>query len=382
MNPSSIFVPLILLCLTFSSLSAPYSLPVVFDQTYSFKTNITFGSTGQKVEVILDTGSAQMIVYCQLCIFNCPSSNVYINSKSPSFGKATCGSVKSQLGLNSIFINSCLNSCIKNNSPASQSCYFSGSQGTAASGSAMIIYQLVYDNFTLPGSSMKFRSSWGCNVYSQQPSDNLMGLGLTPSYEFLNAIFQQDRQLSRSFSICLFGSESVMTIGGVSTSTKSANAVSVPVDASYPNWWSIPSKQIGNITFNKVSIKMNDSISFGPYGLIVDTGTNFFVLPDLLLLGLNAQIRQLCEDTAGTSGCRFTSLPAGYFRTQLNFSLDAWVFFNSAPLVVNMGNGTIQVPLASLFWNVVGSVYRLAVASREKQGLAYSVWGSIGMNTF
>jgi hypothetical protein len=138
---------IITLCLQVTSVhSKIYSFPLLYDDTYSYRTNLTLGSKQQSVSVILDTGSPQLIISCESCVFNCPKTNYFQNTQSTTYGTTNCALLtsRSNPGFYSNLANLCAFNCFKNKAPGGQGCFYSSNMGSGNL-TVNVIYQLVYD---------------------------------------------------------------------------------------------------------------------------------------------------------------------------------------------------------------------------------------------
>jgi hypothetical protein len=99
-------------------------------------------------------------------------------------------------------------------------------------------------------------------------------------------------------------------VGGTKFASTIPKPATVSINSAYSAWWTIPNTQLGSVVFNGAIIKSGViSNYYSTYGLIVDSGTNFHILPAALTTGLTSKIQTLCK---GTAGCTYLAT-TGYF---------------------------------------------------------------------
>lgn len=153
--------------------------------------------------------------------------------------------------------------------------------------SSFLDYLLIKDLIGFTPGDIKVNSTFGC-IYDERNFDmGIWGLALAPDNELLDEIYYIDKNrgfdaASRIFTICTSGNDSVMNVGGVDTSYHIGESYQIPVDARYNLWWNIKSESIGEIGYNGTVLR-NSGESLGHYGAIIDSGTDFIILPGKLV---------------------------------------------------------------------------------------------------
>jgi hypothetical protein len=87
------------------------------------------------------------------------------------------------------------------------------------------------------------------------------------------------------FTICTSDSSAVMNIGGIDTSTHIGDGYVLRVDPQRSLWWSINPNDIGNIIYKSDNTVIHSAgDSFGTLGIILDSGTDFIILPSRIII--------------------------------------------------------------------------------------------------
>lgn len=97
------------------------------------------------------------------------------------------------------------------------------------------------------------------------------------------------------FTICTSDKSAVMNIGGIDDSTHIGEGYVLTVDPQRSLWWDINPSDIGNIIYksdNSIIHAAGDS--FGDLGIILDSGTDFIILPSRIIIEITAIVNNLC----------------------------------------------------------------------------------------
>jgi len=87
----------LLLGATHSSSSVVRKIPLNLTQSYVYFATLAFGTNNQKLDLLVDTGSQNIAIFCDLCTDNCVPEQEYKTEESNEFTKLTCGVVGSFL---------------------------------------------------------------------------------------------------------------------------------------------------------------------------------------------------------------------------------------------------------------------------------------------
>jgi hypothetical protein len=180
----------------------------------------------------------------------------------------------------------------------------------------------------------------------------------------------------RLFSICTSGSEAVMNVGEVDTRFHQAAGLTVKVDPYYDFWWKIHAEDIGTISVDGTVIR-EASVSLGNYGVILDSGTDFIILPTSVVNAAHNKILPYCQEP----NCK--PVNAYQIFSYVYKLADPAAFFAAIPdFHVQWGLGTLATPARNYFWNLGNGYWGLAMVSAEQFGFPMSILGSIWMNHF
>lgn len=86
-----------------------------------------------------------------------------------------------------------------------------------------------------------------------------------------------------------------MNIGGVDSSGHIGDGYSMRVNPSMNIWWNINTDDLGEIIYlnENITIRQNDD-SFGKYGVILDTGTDFNIFPTQIYNSFTSMVVKRC----------------------------------------------------------------------------------------
>lgn len=131
-----------------------------------------------------------------------------------------------------------------------------------------------------------------------------------------------------------------MNIGGVDKSFHTGEGITVKVNNMFKLWWNIIPNQIGQFTFNEKVVR-NKTTSFGNFGIIVDSGTDFIIVPTEVVINTNKVLSDLCIQHSEL--CKFHG---SYDIFAYVYELtDPKKFFSVLPpLIIELGDKQLRTP--------------------------------------
>jgi hypothetical protein len=85
-----------------------------------------------------------------------------------------------------------------------------------------------------------------------------------------------------------------MNIGGIDDRYHIGEGVTIDIDERYPLWWRLEDKDVGRFTLGDTVLR-NKETSFGKHGIILDSGTDFNLLPCSVQQKLIETFDQYCK---------------------------------------------------------------------------------------
>lgn len=89
-----------------------------------------------------------------------------------------------------------------------------------------------------------------------------------------------------------------MNIGGVDATNHIGDGVTMRVMPLFNLWWNINNIDIGKITYKEETIRTEHE-TFGQYGIILDSGTDFIILPTRLVNRILDKVIARCQSFKG-----------------------------------------------------------------------------------
>ena len=100
-------------------------------------------------------------------------------------------------------------------------------------------------------------------------------------------------------------------------------------------------------------------MSFGNYGVILDSGTDFTVLPTDMVNILSDAVTAHCNELANV--CQKLSDP-GIFNLGFRI-IDPIIFFAEQTVDITLRGKVLSTPLSNYFWNMGSNHWAFAVVS-------------------
>ena len=288
---------IILILTSATSTTHIHKIPLRLSSDYVYYATLSFGSQQQPMEVLLDTGSRTLAVFCDLCQRGCPKHLQFKTSESDSYHNMTCQAVKKyakELPYQTRALSHCLVQC-----QGKDDKYECGGQINYGSGSvgSFFDYKLALDQIAIDDDEA-IASSFGCIYREQQFEQGIWGVSFKPDNEVLEAIYTKDiqegRQASKVFTICTNGSEAVMNVGGIDDQYHIDEGVTVGIYDGYPLWWRLVDDDVGRFILGDTVLREKET-SLGKKGIILDSGTDFNLLPCSVEQKLTEVIDQYCK---------------------------------------------------------------------------------------
>lgn len=347
-----------------------HTLPIKY--TYSlFYATLYTGSKSQPLSVLVDTGSNVLAFFSNLCTANCLPSQAFNTSASTTFKKVTCGTYAS-MKLPNATLNSCKKQCVGRSS--SYACVDSVTYGTASLPSGIWYYN-SYDQVGFEASlTGRQFSSFGA-IYNQSNFDTgIWGTGYLPVDDLLLTYSAVEKNSIKVFSLCTLGSTatSYMYIGGIKRSIHTTKSATISVNPNYLAWWLINPGQIA-ISFNG-SVILNKTGSLS-YKIILDSGTNFHILPTAVLKGIHSVLEARCNQLNSICKVGYTN-SASSFIYYYNITDMTKFLYNFSSITLTLGNGTFACPISNFLLRGSTYLYYLGIASTEQNGMPISIIGS------
>ena len=78
---------------TYTQTDHIHKIPLRLSSGYVYYATLAFGTSNQNLELLVDTGSQNIAIFCDICVTNCVSEQEFKTVESNAYKKLTCGDV-------------------------------------------------------------------------------------------------------------------------------------------------------------------------------------------------------------------------------------------------------------------------------------------------